>query len=90
MLSHPDWPAKPLRLRGMYALEAEWDRQVKQIDDLLARSPDNATYLFLKGYLEWSEERRDDAAKLLARARPLAADPWAIDRFLKADAVAEK
>ncbi len=87
----PTWPMSPFQPRAdLYAaMEAEYDRQLKLLDDLVTRHPADGGYAFLQGYLAWFDGRRDAARKILAAARPLVADPTAIDRFLKAD-VAKK
>jgi hypothetical protein len=85
----PDFPLKKFHPRTeLYKdMEDEYLLQRKLLDELVAKGPANGKFLFVQGYLHWFDERRAEARKSFAAARPLLADPWHVDRFLK---VAEK
>jgi tetratricopeptide (TPR) repeat protein len=81
----PDWPAAhfpPLELYG--ANVADWPAHLRRLEDTLKRHPDDPVLLFLYGYELWFDGRREEAEGLFRRARPGAADPSVIDRFLRA------
>ncbi|MFO0968082.1 MAG: hypothetical protein U0793_21205 [Gemmataceae bacterium] len=79
----PDRDFRP-RLELYKDMDAEYLRERKTLDDIALERPGEGVFLFLQGYLEWFDGRRDEARKLLLRARPLLADPAVVDRFLKA------
>jgi tetratricopeptide (TPR) repeat protein len=83
----PTWPKNAFRPRfDIYADHPE-DRQrhLQQLEDAVARQPNQAGYLFLLAYQYWFDDRRADAEKLFRQVRPLVGDPALIDLFLKAD-----
>jgi hypothetical protein len=81
----PDWPAQNFRPRTeLYRDNLEdWLAQRDQLDDAISRKPQDATLLFLRGYLAWFEGQRQQGINWFLRARPLTADPRWIDLFLK-------
>jgi len=82
----PDLPLKPYRPKAelFKGAEPEFARQRKVLTDLILEHPKNGVFLFLDGYLDWYEGNRAEARKTFMRARALLADPWFVDRFLKA------
>ncbi len=85
MALQPDWPAfrfQPLALYGPNV--ADYPDHLHRLEDTLHRHPDDPILLFLYAYELWFDGRRDEARVLFQRARPGAADPGVIDRFLRA------
>ncbi len=85
MTLQPDWPAvrfQPLELYG--ANVADYPDHLRRLEDTLRRFPDDPVLLFLYAYELWFDGRKDEARTLFLRARPGAADPGLIDRFLRA------
>jgi hypothetical protein len=84
----PNWPKSAFRprLELFKGHEAELTAQLKDLDNALARSPDNRTFLFLDAYQLWFDGRRKEAVALFRRAREVTVDPAVIDRFLRAAA----
>jgi Flp pilus assembly protein TadD len=82
----PNWPTSGYRPRGeLYALrDGEWKDHREQLEQAHAKSPKNADYLFLLGYLSWFDGERDAAVKYFTQARALGAEPRWADAFLKA------
>lgn len=81
-----DWPALPFRPRAdLYkGIEAEWVAHLTALRQAVKDSPKSAPLLFLLAHQLWFDDRQAEATGLLQQARPLAADPAFIDRFLKA------
>jgi Flp pilus assembly protein TadD len=81
----PDWAAARFDPRGPYKdNRADFDAHLRQLRDALADSPDEPDLLFLLGYELWFGGDKDEAKRLLRRAKDRAADPAPIDRFLRA------
>ncbi len=80
-----NWPLAPFQKLEVYKNnEGDFADHLKRLETAVAQEPKNADYLFLLGHVRWFAGQRDQAAMLFQRARPLAADPAFIDRFLKA------
>jgi hypothetical protein len=85
MALQPNWPAfrfQPLEMYG--ANVADYPAHLRRLEDTLHRFPGDPVLLFLYAYELWFDGRKDEARALFLRARPGAADPGVIDRFLRA------
>jgi hypothetical protein len=83
-----NWPRAPFHPRAdLYkGTEPDFVAQLKRLQGVLAKSPDNPAYLFLTAYQLWFDGRQMDAVPLFRQARALTADKGFIDQFLAAAA----
>jgi hypothetical protein len=80
----PEWPTVrfvPLELYGPNP--GDWTAHLRRLEDVRLRHPNDPVLLFLNAYELWFDGRKDEARALFRRARPGAADPTFIDRFLR-------
>jgi hypothetical protein len=86
MALDPNWPLKKFAIAELYGPNnaAAYADQLRRLDDTRARFANDPVVLFLSAYHLWFDGRKDDAKAMFQRARPGAADPAVIDRFLKA------
>ncbi len=91
---NPNWPRMAFQPRAdLYkGQEADFDRHVKRLHQVLDKNAAKADFLFLAAYVAWFDGRKAEAVPLLQQARPLVVDTAAIDAFLRAapGLVAEK
>jgi hypothetical protein len=82
----PNWPQAKFRPRlDLYkGIEAEFAAHLQRLEKVVEANPKADAFLFLLGYQYWFDGQQQQALKRFQQARPLAADPTHIDRFLKA------
>jgi hypothetical protein len=79
----PDWPTVRFPPRELYGPNAaDFADHLRRLRDALDVLPDDPVLLFLYGYELWLDGRHEEARPLFRKARPGAADPTVIDRFL--------
>jgi hypothetical protein len=79
----PDWPGARFAPRDLYGPNAaDFADHMRRLREALDLLPDDPVLLFLYGYELWFDGRQEEARPLFRRARPAAADPAVIDRFL--------
>jgi hypothetical protein len=80
-----DWPKSGFRPADLYGPNVgDHAEHLRRLEEALARHPDDPVLLFLYAYELWFDGRQDEARPLFQKAAPLVADPWFIERFLKA------
>jgi tetratricopeptide (TPR) repeat protein len=85
MRLRPGWPSAPFRPRALYRdLEADYDKHLAGLADLVGKNLNDDGLLFLLAYQLWFDGRQPDAISLFERAAALAMDTNLIDRFLAA------
>jgi tetratricopeptide (TPR) repeat protein len=85
----PQWPLAKFQPHvELYQGKDAFDVHLQRLEDVVAREPENARYLFLLGHELWFGGRRQRSLELFRRARPLADNPAFIDAFLRVGPVA--
>lgn len=81
----PNWPKNAFRPRfDLYSDSPEnRQRHLEQLEDAVARQPNQAGYRFLLAYQYWFDDRRAEAVQHFRQVRPLVGDPALVDLFLK-------
>jgi len=80
-----DWPGHRFPLRPLYkGNEVDFLGQLKRLEELVEKHPDDAVLLFVLGYELWFDGRHDKARPLFRKARQFAPLRVYCDRFLKA------
>jgi hypothetical protein len=81
----PDWPGVRFPPRELYGPNAaDFEDHLRRLRAALEELRADPDLLFLLGYELWFDGKQDEARPFLLKARPGAADPAAIDRFLAA------
>jgi Tetratricopeptide repeat len=81
----PDWPMVRFPPRELYGINAvDFEDQQRRLRQSLEEFRNDSELLFLLGYELWFDGKADEGRALFLKARPGAADPAVIDRFLAA------
>lgn len=77
------WPEEDFHVRSLYPDPAtDFINQLRELDDVRIRHPNDPVLLFLKAYLLWFDGRRAEALPLFAQATTSAEYRWAAGLFL--------
>jgi hypothetical protein len=77
------WPATGPALRDLYVGRvADFDQHRRLLGEVADAFPTDATYQFLRAYVAWFDDRREEGRRIFEGLRPRVADPAVIDRFL--------
>lgn len=80
-----DWPSARFPPRDLYGPNgADFDEQLKRLQEVVNQNPKDPVVLFLLAYQLWFDGDKAQARKLFERAAPAAADKTFINRFLQA------
>lgn len=87
MRRQPDWPTARFRPLDLYGANVtDYPDHLHQLEETLARHPDDPVLLFLFAYQLWFDGRQDEARPYFRRAAERVADPAFIQRFLEIQA----